>query len=96
MCYTVPLLGAVATSILWKKKKGTELWWLNLMFYGAALFGVIDHLWNGELLFISENWLKDLSLGVVITIVIFAGWITLLTLTRINPSLARCLTPAKE
>ena len=82
MCYTVPLIGAVATSILWKKKKSAEMWWLNLMFYGAALFGVIDHLWNGELFLISENWLRDLCLGIVITAAIFVGWSIILVLTK--------------
>ncbi len=74
MCYTIPLAGAITTSLLWKKKKSPRLWWLCLLFSGASLFGVVDHLWHGELLLISENWVKDLGLGAVITLAIFVSW----------------------
>ena len=58
------------------------------MFYGAALFGVIDHGWNGELFLVSENAAKDLMLGVVIALVTLAVWGGMLILTNINPTLA--------
>ena len=74
MCYTVPLAAAVITGVAWKKNPSTKLWWLLLLFCGGALFGVIDHLWNGELFLISENWAKDLALGVVITLGIVLAW----------------------
>jgi hypothetical protein len=57
-----------------KKKKDPRIGRLNLMLYGASMFGVIDHLWNRELFLISENVAKDLLLGVVITAAIFGGW----------------------
>jgi hypothetical protein len=74
MCYTVPAAAAIITTIWWRKNKSLKTWWLTLMFYGGGLFGVIDHLWNGELFLISENWLKDLGLGVVITGGIILAW----------------------
>lgn len=91
MCYTIPLAGAVVTSLIWRKKKQLKVWWLNLMFYGGALFGVIDHLWNGELFLISENWLKDLGLGIVITLGIILAWGVLLASTKRSPSLIKSL-----
>ncbi|MGB2630087.1 MAG: hypothetical protein WBD24_07030 [Candidatus Omnitrophota bacterium] len=76
MCYTVPLVASVVSTIVWKKKnKDPRIWRLTLMLYGASIFGVIDHLWNGELFLISENAAKDLMLGVTITAAIFIGWI---------------------
>ncbi len=74
MCYTVPLVTAAITTAVWARNKSATLWTLNLMLYGASLFGVIDHLWNGELFLISENIIKDLALGVVITAGIFVTW----------------------
>lgn len=90
VCYIVPLAVAVITSIFWgSSEKGPSGWWLNLFLYGAALFGVVDHLWNGELLLISEQWHMDLLLGVTITATIFGGWGITLGLAKIRPSLAQ-------
>ena len=88
MCYTVPLAGAVITSLIWHKRRESKIWWLTLMFYGGALFGVIDHLWNGELFLISPNIYKDLLLGVVVTISILICWVVILILAKKNPALA--------
>lgn len=88
MCYTVPIASAIMTSAVWRKTKSAKVWWLNLMLYGGALFGFVDHLWNGELFLISDNIVKDLSLGVVITLSIFAAWGLMLALSRVNPVLA--------
>ncbi len=74
MCYTVPLAASVITTLVWAKKRTGRMWQLNLMLYGASIFGVIDHLWNGELFLLSGNIVKDLMLGVVITAAIFVGW----------------------
>jgi hypothetical protein len=84
MCYTVPLAAAITTSFIWKKKGNLKLWWLALMLYGGSLFGIIDHLWNGELLLISENWLKDLCLGGVITAGLILTWRIILALAKKN------------
>ena len=75
-CYLVPAAGAILL-YLWRKKiksKKVETFWLNLLFAGGAIFGVIDHFWNGELFLISENIVSDLLLGIVITLGIIASW----------------------
>lgn len=89
MCYTAPLVGAIVTSVAWKKTRNVKAWWLTLMFYGGALFGVIDHLWNGELFLISENIISDLLLGIVITAVILISWGITVICAGINPTLAK-------
>ena len=87
MCYLGPTTAAIVTTFMWKTKKTLRLFWLMLMFYGGALFGVIDHLWNGELFLVSKEWVKDLSLGVVITVGIILAWAGVLALAKRNPSL---------
>lgn len=89
MCYAAPLVGAIVTSCAWKKTKNVKVWWLMLMFYGGALFGVIDHLWNGELFLISENIIGDLLLGVTITALILVSWCVTVISSRTNPTLAK-------
>ena len=88
MCYTAPLVGAIVTTAIWSKTKNVKVWWLNLMFYGGALFGVIDHLWNGELFLISENIVKDLLLGITITAIILVCWGIMLVRSKVSPTLA--------
>jgi hypothetical protein len=88
MCYAAPTAGAIITSLIWSKTKNVKVWWLNLMFWGGALFGVIDHSWNGELFLISENIVNDLFLGIAITFVILLSWAIMLTLSKVNPTLA--------
>jgi hypothetical protein len=95
MCYLGPTTAAIVTTFMWKSKKTLRLFWLMLMFYGGSLFGVIDHLWNGELFLVSENWVKDLSLGVVITAVIIMAWKGILTLAKRTPSLNMYLKAAE-
>jgi hypothetical protein len=91
VCYTIPLVAAITTSFIWKKKRILKLWWLALMFYGGSLFGIIDHLWNQELLLISKNWLKDLCLGGVITAGIILAWRVILALAKKSPILITSL-----
>lgn len=86
MCYTVPIAAAIVTGFAWRKNRSISLWWLLLLFCGASLFGVIDHLWNGELFLISENWVKDLALGAVITAVTSLAWGLVLVLAKNNPN----------
>lgn len=67
-CYTVPLLAAIVHYAMRRKSPD----WLSdkyhgvlgVLYAGAALFGVIDHVWNGDLLTFS---LADVALGTVIT-----------------------------
>jgi len=84
MCYTIPTVGAIISSFIWHRRRQMKLWWLNLMFYGGAIFGVIDHLWNRELFIVSENWLKDLLLGVVISMGILLFWLVILILNKVS------------
>jgi len=84
MCYTVPTAAAVITTLCWNKNRSFKTLLLMLMFYGGSLFGVVDHLWNGELFTISANWRSDLCLGMVITAVIFISWKAVLGLTKNN------------
>jgi hypothetical protein len=95
MCYLGPTTAAIVTTFMWKSKRTSSMFWLMLMFYGAALFGVIDHLWNGELLLISENWVKDVALGVVITIGIILAWKAVLSFAKRNPIMFQSLEPTK-
>lgn len=88
MCYIVPTIVAITTTFVWRMKRTLALFWLVLMFCGGSLFGIIDHLWNGELFFISRNWLKDLTLGVVISLVIILAWVMILAVVKRNSSLA--------
>lgn len=74
MCHSVPLVASIITTAIWFKKRSPEVWHLNLMLYGACLFGVIDHLWNGEFFMVPANLGKDLSLGVVITAAVLGVW----------------------
>lgn len=89
VCYTMPLAAAVISSIVWSsQRRGPAVWWLNLLLYGGALFGVVDHLWNGELFLIGEAPLMDLLLGVTITAAIFGGWGITLGIAKAYPELA--------
>ncbi len=89
VCYIVPLATALVLSILWGfSKKGARGFWINLLLYGGGMFGIVDHLWNGELFLISPNWIIDMALGAVITGAIFGVWGLTLGLARIRPGLA--------
>ena len=95
MCYLGPTTAAIVTTFMWKSKKTINLFWLMLMFYGGALFGVIDHLWNGELFLVSENWIKDALLGVVITAGIILAWKGIIFLVKRTPELNSYLPTAE-
>ena len=88
MCYAFPTAGAVITTAVWSRTKSVKVWWLSLLFWGGALFGVIDHLWNGELFLISENIVSDLWLGVTISGVILVCWSVMVLASKANPTLA--------
>ena len=88
MCYIAPTIAAVASSMAWGKTKSVKVWWLTLLFCGGALFGVVDHLWNGELFLISENIASDLLLGIAIVAVILVVWTATVAWSKKNPTLA--------
>lgn len=90
VCYTIPLVAAIISSIAWgSQRRGPAGWWLNLLLYGGAMFGLVDHLWNGELLLTGGAPLMDLLLGATITAVIFGGWGITLGIARAYPALGR-------
>lgn len=76
VCYILPLTVGLISALRRKAlgKHDIEGFWLNLMFLGAALFGVIDHWWNGELFLIGANWMMDLGLGATITAGVLISW----------------------
>jgi hypothetical protein len=89
VCYIVPLAVGVITAARRKAlhRKDKEGFWLSLMFAGSSLFGVIDHLWNGELFLIGPNIASDLALGGAITLSIFASWGLLVNKDKITQRL---------
>ena len=90
VCYTIPLVAAVISSVVWSsQRRGPAGWWLNLLLYGAALFGAVDHLWHGELFFLGEAPFMDLLLGATITGAVFVGWGITLGIARRYPDLSR-------
>lgn len=77
VCYSIPTVAAILLhyargrnpSLKEQKYKS-----LNLLLSGGAIFGVVDHLWNGELFMIGPNILSDLALGFAITATILGVW----------------------
>ena len=92
VCYVVPTIAAIIHHGLRKNimvwKKSTHHLWLSLLLVGGAIFGVVDHWWNGELFLVSENIVSDLLLGVVITALIFVAWGITVIFSKTNPTLA--------
>jgi len=86
VCYIVPTIAALIEFIRSRNKKDHKL---NFMFFGGALFGIIDHLWNGELFFISSNWITDLALGFTITAGIIGSWGLIISAPKITDSMRR-------
>ena len=89
VCYVVPTVAALIHGAMRKNfdslKKNTYQLWLNLMLMGGAIFGVVDHIWNGELFLIGPNIVSDLALGVVISMVIVATWAVVARMSAIAP-----------
>jgi len=84
------LAAAIISSVIWgSQRRGPAGWWLNLLLYGGAMFGLVDHLWNGTLFLVGQAPLMDLLLGVTITAVIFGGWGITLGIARVYPELGR-------
>ncbi len=78
-CYLVPTAAAIIHYFMRRfipsYKSSYHHKWLNLLLVGGAMFGVVDHLWNGELFLFGNGLLLDLALGLTITIVILIAWI---------------------
>ena len=88
VCYTIPAAAAVVHFIMMKNvtrwKKSVYHLWLSLLLGGGAIFGVVDHWWNGELFLIGEEPLVDIMLGVTITAAILVTWAIIVTLKKTN------------
>lgn len=88
VCYSIPVAAAIIHFV--SRKKITRLQnnvhhlWLNLLLAGGAIFGLVDHLWNGELFLIGEAPLMDLLLGVAITVMIFVVWLIFTSLNKMK------------
>ena len=75
-CYLFPTLAAIVHFFMRKtnpKLQTKHQLLLNQLFIGGAIFGVVDHWWNGELLAIN---LIDVGLGVIITLSIILAWLS--------------------
>lgn len=86
VCYLIPLTAAIVHTVLRKNvhslRGDKHQLWLGMLLAGGALFGVVDHLWNGELFLFSGNLLSDLLLGATITATIVAAWAVIVRLDR--------------
>jgi len=86
VCYAIPTVAAIIHYGLRKNKttwkNNIQHLWLSLLLTGGAIFGIVDHLWNGELFLIGKNIVSDLLLGTTITVVIFVAWGIVVVLTK--------------
>ncbi|MFH1055004.1 MAG: hypothetical protein V1744_02795 [Candidatus Altiarchaeota archaeon] len=77
VCYAVPAVVA-ALSIVYRRRygfHGKHAQWFTMLFSGGSVFGIVDHLWNGELFLIGPNLVGDLLLGLAITAALSVAWL---------------------
>jgi hypothetical protein len=79
VCYAVPLAACLLIHGGKKmlKQDNGKTRRLGLLMSGGAVFGVVDHWWNGELFLVGADPLADIALGMVITVSIAAFWAVL-------------------
>jgi hypothetical protein len=86
VCYVVPTAAAIAHFIMRRNitslKGNTYHLWLSFLLGGGAIFGLVDHFWNGELFLTGEYLLLDIMLGVSITFAIVVIWAILITIDK--------------
>lgn len=85
-CYAIPAVAAIMHFFMRKKIPSINTKyhrWLNQLMLGGAIFGIVDHWWNGELFMLSGNIIMDLMLGLTITVVIYAVWVGLVIFDKI-------------
>ena len=91
-CYIIPLLATFVHYGMRKKvpalSASPRQGWLTMMLGGASVFGVIDHLWNGELFLVSSNIMWDLALGTVITAAVTGLWFVVCRIQAAAPQKA--------
>ena len=97
VCYIVPTSAAamILAHRFFGKKKDIQGHQLNLLLGGGAIFGIVDHWWNGQLTLIGPNIWHDILLGLAITVAIYAVWFGMLAL---SPAIQAepALSPAPE
>jgi len=83
VCYIIPTSAAamVLAHRFFGKKKDIPGHQLSLLLGGGAIFGIVDHWWNGQLTLIGSNIASDLLLGLAITVAIYAVWFGMLALS---------------
>ena len=94
VCYVVPASAAIMHYFMRKKipsMKDKYNVWLNQMLAGGAIFGIVDHIWNGELFLIGDNIFWDIGLGATITAAIMTIWLGMVFYDK-----ARLRAPASE
>ncbi|MEW6070570.1 MAG: hypothetical protein AB1485_08135 [Candidatus Thermoplasmatota archaeon] len=94
VCYIIPTSAAILHYILRKGlsewRKSNYLYWLNILLLEGLFSALQDHLWNGDLFLITEEPIKDIMLGIAITIVIFVVWAVIVAIDK-----AKAPKPAK-
>ncbi|MBD3309778.1 hypothetical protein GF351_01015 [Candidatus Woesearchaeota archaeon] len=89
-CYLVPTAAGLIHYLVFRKalpiEGSSRIYnrWLSKLFLGGAIFGVVDHWWNGELLLFGENLVLDLLLGVTITLVILVAWSLMILYDKVS------------
>lgn len=81
VCFILPTIawGMVYAHRRIGKRGDAEGHRLNLLLAGGAVFGLVDHWWNGELYPpAGADIASDLVLGVLITAAIYAVWFAML------------------
>ncbi len=86
VCYTVPTTAAIMHYFLRKRvpswKDNEKHKWLSMLLLGGTIFGVVDHLWNGELFLFGEKPILDIMLGIAITLTILFAWAIIASLDK--------------
>ncbi len=90
MCFIVPLTITLIINGLKiaKKISISNLNRLNFLMLGGVTMLVVDHLWNGELFLIGPNVIKDLILGVVMSVAVLSIWIMMIVYEKKHSSVS--------
>jgi|GEM_PF-561444 len=99
VCYAVPLAAAATLSVCRRSSASSWLrsaqgFWLNIMMLGGAVFGLVDHLFAGELFVLTSAWMTDMLIGGAITAGIAGCWGVLVLSRRFSGSLPIQVTGA--
>lgn len=95
VCYIISLAAFLFVHFARKSNNKSFDSNLELLLAGGAVFGVVDHAWNGQLFLISGNLFWDLALGFVIVASIFLLW-SLSKMLCFLPSRERELSEERE